>query len=160
MSTDTTDTPTPEVETPTNIVPVDFAPPSEENAEYESKPLTHEDLNNRDKAVQLQVENSLQEAAEAGSLVGAEAPTWKTHLVPHNGSHYIAAETIARQLNHLVGYFGVIGFGIEYKKAKEVEGEPTQGYFQIRTYAQQALPAPAVTPEAEETGPATDESEK
>ena len=93
-----------------------------------------------DKQVQELTSAAILKAADDGKLVGVEAPVWLTHTLPHNGAYEQVANVIERQLNHLAGHFGVLGFSVQYKKGSIDNSNPTKGYFLIRAYAEQNAP--------------------
>jgi len=105
--------------------------------------LDHDKHDADDKQIQSLTQAAITQAADDGKLVGIEAPVWRTHALPHNGAYSEAAEVIERQLNHIAGHFGVLGFEVQYKKGSTDNPNPTKGWFQIRAYADQNAPEEA-----------------
>ena len=97
--------------------------------------LDHNAHDAQDKSTQEQVEKAILGAQEKGTLIGAEAPVWRTHTLVHRDSYEAAAHVIQKQLNHLAPNIGLLGFNLQYKRGSTDTSSEPLGYFQIRVFA-------------------------
>ena len=112
--------------------------------------LDQSQLAEADAYVQARAESKIQDASEAGKLMGAEAPTWETHYFEHHPMLEKVADAMQRQFNHMAESLGLLGVSIKYKAGAADTGSARKGSMQIRLMAE-ATPEPAtlIIPPAE-----------
>lgn len=97
----------------------------------------HDDQEKFDLEIQHASNHVILDAEKSGKLAGIEAPVFKCHTFNPISGGDIYAKAINRQLNHLAGSLGVLGFNVTYKEdsLSPLATKPDRGYFQIRVFA-------------------------
>lgn len=99
--------------------------------------VDHDAQEKQDLDVQHSCAEEIIKAERAGQLLGQEAPVYRCHTFTPVGAGDTYAKAITRQLNHLAGSLGVLGFQVSYREDSldPKASRPDLGYFEVRVFA-------------------------